>query len=212
MLRLALRTVPLFAVIVGFAMALGAYMNYSGVRGAYLDLIRDRMQMVAADVGTVIESAVSVGIPPAEQVTLPALLARQAEADPLIRAIAVVAPDGQPLFSSLPEGAPPPAPGAAGIARIERPALNDFGAEVARLVIFYDRSAPDARIDGFGTAVLADALPAGLVAILAGSLAAFLVLTRLHRRASRAAAGRDDPIAAADREIDEAAGRSGAAA
>ena len=39
MLKLALRTLPLFAVIVGFAMALGAYMNYSGVRGAYLEVL-----------------------------------------------------------------------------------------------------------------------------------------------------------------------------
>lgn len=210
MLRLALRTLPLFAVIVGFAMALGAYMNYSGVRGAYLDLIRDRMQMVATDVGTVIESAVSVGIPPAEQVTLPTLLARQAEADPIIRAIHVVAPDGRLLFSSEPE-ADAPQPGDAGeVLTIERPALNDFGVEVARLVIFYDRSASDARVEGFGRAILADALPAGLIAVLAGSLAAFLVLTRLHRRASRAAAGRDDAISTADRDMDEITGERGA--
>lgn len=211
MLRLALRTLPLFAVIVGFAMALGAYMNFSGVRGAYLDLIRDRMQMVATDVGTVIESAVSVGIPPAEQVTLPALLARQAEADPIIRAINVVAPDGRLLFSSEPETDAPPAGDAGEVLTIERPTLNDFGVEVARLVIVYDRSASSARIESFGRAILADALPAGLIAVLAGSLAAFLVLTRLHRRASLAAAGRDDAIAAAGREIEDAAGQPGAA-
>ncbi len=211
MLRLALRTLPLFAVIVGFAMALGAYMNYSGVRGAYLDLIRDRMQMVATDVGTVIESAVSVGIPPSEQVTLPTLLARQAEADPIIRAIHVVAPDGQLLFTSEPDAGAPQAGDAGEVLTIERPALNDFGVEVARLVILYDRSALDARIEGFGRAILADALPAGLIAVFAGSLAAFLVLTRLHRRASRVAVDRDDAIAAARREIDGPASQPGAA-
>lgn len=209
MLRLALRTLPLFAVIVGFAMALGAYMNYSGVRGAYLDLIRDRMQMVADDVGSVIEAAVSVGIPPAEQVTLPDLLARQAEADPLIRVIDVLAPGGAVLFSNRPESAHD---GTGGLATFHRPVLNDFGVEVARLVVAYDRTGPGERIDAFGRSVLADAIPAGLVAVLLGSLAAFLVLTRLHGRATRASDRDDDAIAAAAREIDAAGGeREGAA-
>ena len=50
MIRLALRTVPVFAVIIGFAMALAAYMNFSGVRSAYLDLIHSRMAMMAEDI------------------------------------------------------------------------------------------------------------------------------------------------------------------
>lgn len=210
MLRLALRTLPLFAVIVGFATALGAYMNYSGVRGAYLDLIRDRMELVADDVAVVIESAVSVGIPPAEQTTLPGLLARQAEADPMIRAIDVVAPEGGALFTSLPEGHQRSGD-QAGVLTLARPVHNDFGVEVARLVVTYDRLAPARRIDAFGRSILRDAIPAGLVAVLLGSLAAFLLLSRLNRRADRAASrSDDDAIAAADREIEAAAGDAAA--
>ena len=51
MVRLTLRILPVFAVIIGFAMALAAYMNFSGVRIAYLDLIRSRMAMMAEDIG-----------------------------------------------------------------------------------------------------------------------------------------------------------------
>ena len=50
MIRLALRTLPVFAVIIGFAMTLAAYMNFSGVRSAYLDLIHSRMAMMAEDI------------------------------------------------------------------------------------------------------------------------------------------------------------------
>jgi len=208
MLIFALRMLPLFAVIAGLALALGAYMTFSGVRGAYLDLIDSRMQMVAEDVGTVVEAAVSVGIAPAEQVTLPALLDRQAEADPLIRAIEALGPDGAVLFSSAPADT-----GAAGDAEqagsrllvVARPVLNDFGVEVAQIQVSYDAAVPGARLAGFGREVLADAVPAGLAAALAGSLAAMLVLTRLHRRALRAAADEDDALASAAREIDAAA-------
>lgn len=213
MLKLALRTLPLFAIIVGFAMALGAYMNFSGVRGAYLDLIRSRMQMVADDVGTVVDSAVSVGIPPAEQVTLPSLLTRQAEADPLILSIDAVAPDGRILFSSAPDRATQAEPTEEGdVFVLRRPVRNDFDVEVAEIYVRYDRAAPSGQVNGFGRAVLADALPAGLIAVLAGSLAAFLVLSHLHRRAGRVTdEGESDAIGAARRDIEAAAAEASGA-
>ena len=203
MLKLALRTLPLFAVIVGFAMALGAYMNYSGVRGAYLDLIDSRMEMVLDDLETNVQSAVSLGIPPAEQVTLPPFLRRLAEADPLIEAIDVAATDGTVLFSSDPARRGEREPEESGFA-ISRTVTNDFGAPVVALHVHYDARQPTQSIDRFGRAVLADALPAGLFAVLAGCLAAFLVLRRLHRRALQAVEhSQSDVIDAADRAIDE---------
>ena len=57
MIRLALRTMPVFAVIIGFAMTLAAYMNFSGVRSAYLDLIRARMAVMADGIGRDIAAA-----------------------------------------------------------------------------------------------------------------------------------------------------------
>ena len=202
MLKLAFRTLPLFAVIVGFAMALGAYMNYSGVRGAYFDLIASRMAMVLDDVATNVESAVSGGIQPSEQTLLPARLARLTEAEPLIRSIDVVAPDGKVLFTSAPGGKS--AEQRAGDAfRLTRTVKNDFGAPVTDLVVYYDRQAPSERIDRLGAAILSDALPAGILAALAGSLAAFLVLRQLYRRADRAVNSNSvDVIDVVEREID----------
>src|SRR6187397_2431960 len=100
MFRLASRTLPVFAVIIGFAMALAAYMNFSGVRSAYLELIRSRMAMMAEGIGNNIAAAQTVGIRLSEQTTLPALLARQATTDPLMLSIDVAAEDGSILFSS----------------------------------------------------------------------------------------------------------------
>ncbi|MEJ8571567.1 hypothetical protein [Microbaculum marinum] len=203
MLKLALRTLPLFAVIVGFAMALGAYMNYSGVRSAYLDLIASRMHMVLDDVAANVESAVSVGIPPAEQTTLPALLTRLVEADPLIRSISVVAPDGEVLFGSGSEADRTATPDADSF-EVGRTVTNDFGAPVVDLHVRYDRQAPTEKIDAFATAVLADAIPAGLLAALAGSLAALLILRRLHGRAARTVNhGIVDTIDIANREVEK---------
>ncbi len=202
MLKLAFRTLPLFAVIVGFAMALGAYMNYSGVRGAYFDLIASRMTMVLDDVATNVESAVSVGIQPSEQTLLPTLLARLTVADPLIRSIDVLTPDGEVLFTSAPGGTNAPA-NSKNAFRLARTVKNDFGASVAKLVVYYDRQAPSERIDKLGASILSDALPAGILAALAGSLAALLVLRRLHRRADRAVnANGVDVIDVVEREID----------
>jgi hypothetical protein len=202
MLKLALRTLPLFAVIVGFAMALGAYMNYSGVRGAYLDLIASRMQMVLDDVAANVESAVSVGIPPAEQTTLPALLTRLAEADPLIHSIDVETPDGTVLFSSTPRDAAADG-GKTNDFSVSRTVTNDFGAPVVDLHVHYDSTTPTANVDSFANSVLADALPAGLLAALAGSLAAFLILRRLHARAARTVNhGFPDTIDVAHRALD----------
>lgn len=202
MFQLAARTLPLFAVIVGVAMALGAYMNYAGVRSAYLDQIQSRLQMVLDDVGVSAESAVSVGIPPAEQVTLAPLLARLAGADPLIVSLDVVAPDDTVLFSSDPERIGDPTTQGPGVAALDRPVRNDFGARVASVVLRYDRRTVEQSTDSFGAAVLADALPAGLLAALAASLAAFAVLRGLHRRAERAADRLvPDTLAEVEREV-----------
>jgi hypothetical protein len=203
MLKLALRTLPFFAVIVGFAMALGAYMNYSGVRGAYLDLIESRMTMVLDDLATNVDSAVSVGIPPSEQTLLPSLLARLTEAESLIRSIEVEAPDGEVLFTSA-SGRKGTQVAVGNTFQLARTVKNDFGAPVAKLVVYYDRQAPTEKIDRLGASILSDALPAGILAALAGSIAAFLVLRQLHRRADRAVNSNSvDVIDVVEREIDE---------
>lgn len=208
MISLAIRTLPVFAVIIGFAMALAAYMNFSGVRSAYLDLIRSRMSMMADDIGTDIAAAHALGIRLSEQTTLPPLLARQAGSDPLMLSIDILGDNGQVLFSSD--------PGRVGLEdnaaldgrgfRQEHRIVNDFGAPVGVVVVRLDRAAVEGTIEAFRVDIFKNAVPAGLGAVLAGSLICLLLLVRLHRRAERSALGRagDDPIAKAAQEVEQA--------
>jgi hypothetical protein len=205
MIRLALRTLPVFAVIIGFAMALAAYMNFSGVRSAYLDLIRSRMIMMAEDIANNITTAQALGIRLAEQSTLPALLARQAAADPLMLSVDVVSETGETLFSSEQArvGTPHDATNDLRAFRHEQRIINDFGAPLGVVVIRLDRAAIDAQIDKFRFDILYGAVPAGLGAVIAGSIICLFLLTLLHRRARRSAVNpaSDDPIERAAREV-----------
>ncbi|WP_442579738.1 hypothetical protein ACSBOB_30340 [Mesorhizobium sp. ASY16-5R] len=205
MIRLALRTVPVFAVIIGFAMFLAAYMNFSGVRSAYLDLIRSRMAMTADGIGNDISTASTLGIRLTEQTTLPGLLARQAATDPLTLSIDVASDDGTVVFSSDAKrvGANDAAGGDASAFRQEDHIVNDIGAPVGTVVVRLNRSAIDAEIDRLRFDILNGAVPAGLFAVAAGSLICLLLLTNLHRRARRSALGQsdDDPIGRAAREM-----------
>lgn len=186
MLRLALRTVPLFAVIVGFAMALAAYMNFSGVRGAYLDLIRSRMATMAEDVHNDVNAALALGIRLPEQVTLPAVLARQAASDPLMLSIDVLGVDGEVVFSSdqARVGAPDRPAEDPRAFRYTRNIANDFGAPVGTVIVRLDNAVITANVERLWRDVVTNAIPAGIAAVIAGSFACFLLLTRLHRRAA----------------------------
>lgn len=206
MIRLAFRTLPVFAVIVGFAMFLAAYMNFSGVRSAYLDLIRSRMSMMADGIGNDISAAHALGIRLTEQTTLPDLLARQAAADPLTLSIDVADDGGKVVFSSdgtrvgSPDGA-----GADTLAfRQEERVVNDFGAPVGAVVIRLDRGAMDKEIDRLRLDIVNGAIPAGLAAVAAGCLICLLLLTRLHERVRRSIDQNpdDDPIRRASAEME----------
>jgi len=205
MIRLALRTLPVFAVIIGFAIFLAAYMNFSGVRSAYLDLIRSRMAMIAEEIGGDITAADSLVIGLAEQATLPRLLVLQASSDPRMLSIDVAAEDGRVLFSSDIDrvGMPDEAAADAGAFRLQQRLVNDFEAPVGTVVLRLDRSAMDAEIDGLRFDILRGAVPAALGAILAGCLLCLGLLTHLHRRARQSAEARtgDDPISRAAAEM-----------
>jgi hypothetical protein len=205
MLRLAVRTVPVFAVIIGFAMALAAYMNFSGVRSAYLDLIRSRMAMTAEGIGNDISTANTLGIRLTEQTTLPELLHRQAATDPLTLSIDVVSDDGNVVFSSDETRIGAADAGAADSSafRQERRIVNDLGERVGTVIVRLDRAAMDAEIDRLRFDILNGAIPAGLGAVAAGCLIALLLLSNLHRRARRSADEQsgDDPIAHAASEM-----------
>ncbi|WAP67629.1 class I SAM-dependent methyltransferase [Jiella pelagia] len=205
MIRLAIRTLPVFAVIIGFAMILAAFLNFSGVRTAYLDLIRSRMAMTAGAIATDIAKASSLGIRLPEQTTLPDLLARQSSAEPLLLSIDVEGSEGDILFSSDPArtGTLDDIAGDTGAFRHRQDVANDFGAPVGAVVVRLDRAAIDATIDKLRVDILTAAVPAGLGAVVAGCLIALLLLTRLHRIARRASDGRAgaEPLGSAEAEM-----------
>lgn len=206
MLRLAIRTVPVFAVILGFAVFLAAYMNFSGVRSAYLDIIRSRMAMTAQSIGNDISTASTLGIPLAEQVTLPDLLARQAAADPLTLSIDILSDGGKVVFSSDPErtGSQDAASGDIGAFRYEDHVTNDFGASIGSVVVRLDRSSITSEVDRLGFDILNGAIPTGLVAVVVGSLICLLLFMTLRRQARYAAEGsaRNDHIGQVTAEME----------
>lgn len=206
MFRLAFRTLPVFAVIIGFATFLAAYMNFSGVRSAYFDLIRSRMAMIAEGIGNDISAANALGIGLAEQATLPNLLTLQASTDPLTLSIDVAADDGKIIFSSDAGRIGVPDAGGAdgGAFRYEEHIVNDFDAPVGTVVIRFNRSAMDAEIEQLRFDILNGAVPAGVGAVIAGCLICLVLLTGLHRRARQSAEGRsgEDPISSAASEME----------
>lgn len=214
MLRLAVRTVPVFAVIIGFAMALAAYMNFSGVRSAYLDLIRSRMAMTADGIANDISTANALGIRLTEQTTLSELLRRQAATDPLTLSIDVAADGGKVVFSSDDARIATADTAAADshAFREEQRIVNDLGEPVGRVIVRLDRVAMDAEIGKLRFDILNGAVPAGLGAVAAGSLICLLLLSNLHRRARRSAGGQsdDDPIARAATEMERLQPEAGA--
>jgi hypothetical protein len=205
MFRLAIRILPVFAVIIGLAMALAAYMNFSGVRSAYLDLIRSRMAMMAEGIGNDISAARALGIRLTEQTTLSELLTRQTAADPLTLSIDVAADDGTIVFSSDQSrvGTPDGAGADSQAFRHEERIADDLGEAVGTVVVRLDRAAMDGEIDKLRFDVLSGAIPAGLGAVVAGSLICLLLLANLHRRALRSAdeGSDDDPIGRAASEM-----------
>lgn len=201
MLRLALGTLPVMLLILATALSLGGYLAFAAVRGAYTTSTESRFDVIADQLVAGIETAAALGIGVPEQVSLPDRLGDQAASDALIRSIAVVDPGGSVLFSggSAPEET-------AGLATREQPILNDFGAPVATLVIYYDASSIEERIDELRGTVL---FSAGLAVAGGGvtvALAIFLILAGLQRRARlyAEASGEDafaTPLALAAEEL-----------
>src|SRR5690606_7639653 len=140
------------------------------------DIIRSRMAMTAQSIGSDISTASTLGIPLAEQVTLPDLLARQAGADPLTLSIDVLSDSGKVTFSSDPErmGLQDAASGDVIAFRYEDHITNDFGASIGTVVVRLDQPSIASEVDGLGRDILRGAIPTGLVAVVLGSLICLL--------------------------------------
>ncbi len=190
MWRPAIRIVVLFAIIIGFSVALGAYMNYSSVRTAYLDAIHSRMHVVAADIVQVIETAQSLGIALAAQHMLPPLLEERYHASPLLQSIDVFGAQHRILFSS--------AAARVGVVldqpilqnnpyREVEPIVNTLGITTGGLLLRFDRKAIAHQLRELAGAIIDAALRAVLAALAIGGGGIMLLLIRLrHKSASPA--------------------------
>ncbi len=203
MLRLALGTMPLFAAIVGFAVALGAYMTYSSIMVSYRNVIESRLTVVAEQLVSAIETAQSLGIPLSEQVTLPPVLAAQVRSDPILMSIDLHARDGRILFSSDPVRtgrAVDPVEPEGGVLVLRRDIINDLGVTAGVLLLRYDEAPIAHETQRIARATRATALPVAALAVVVGSVGVLVIFGLMRRRALRRgealAAGTAEPIAA----------------
>ena len=102
MRKLSLTLLAALIPLVAASLALGSYLNYAGVRHNYLELVGARMSTVARRMANDAEVAMSLGVPLASQDVMNTALEREAEADPMILSVDVVADGGRVLFSSDP--------------------------------------------------------------------------------------------------------------
>lgn len=194
MWRLAVRVVVLFAVIIGFCVALGAYMNYSSVRTAYLGAIHSRLQVVADGIRHVIETAQSLGIGLAAQPTLTPLLKERHQVSPLLLSIDVYNTQHRVLYSSAPARVGSRLSATAirnGTYREVEPVVNNLGLTTGGLLLRFDRKLIDQKLNGLAWAVLDATLPALFGALAIGCGGVMLLLIRLRRQTTSA----DDLVA-----------------
>ncbi len=100
MRRLSLTVLLVLAPLMAASLALGAYLNYASVRNTYVTMVGERMEVVARRIAGDAQVALGFGLPLAGQDALSRTLAREAEADPVILSVDVVASSGEVLFSS----------------------------------------------------------------------------------------------------------------
>lgn len=186
MARITLGLIAVFALIAAACVAFGAYFSYVTLLNAHRGVIEARFGIAAERVAEVAEQAASLGIALPAQVTLPALLEREAGVEPGIRSMDLADERGVILFSSEPArvGAAEETNGGRGLTR---PVRNDLNEVIGRVVVRYDP-----HVLAAGAAALGDDLRAIAWPALAGAAAATIVIglllaATLHRAVRRAA-------------------------
>ncbi|ORE93029.1 hypothetical protein ATO13_14645 [Stappia sp. 22II-S9-Z10] len=174
MRKLSLTLLAALIPLVAASLALGSYLNYAGVRHNYLELVGARMSTVARRMANDAEVAMSLGVPLASQDVMNTALEREAEADPMILSVDVVADGGRVLFSSDParrDTAEPAADPAA--IRHEVPIASAFGTREGAAVVRTSNAAVEGALGDMGRSILWLSLAATLLGILvvAGAVA-----------------------------------------
>lgn len=186
MARITLGLIAVFALIAAACVAFGAYFSYVTLLNAHRGVIEARFGIAAERVAAVAEQAASLGIALPAQVTLPALLEREAGVEPGIRSMDLADERGVILFSSDPArvGTAEEKAGARGLAR---PVRNDLNEEIGRVVVRYDPHVLAAGAAALGEDLRTIAWPALAGAAAATIIIGLLLAATLHRAVRRAA-------------------------
>lgn len=83
-----------------FAVGMATFLNFYKYQATFEQLVRTRMLVIGYGVENSIQGSLNIGLAFNELTTVPALLARESKADPLITGIDVFTTDGKVLYST----------------------------------------------------------------------------------------------------------------
>lgn len=175
MLQFPGRIFATICIIVALCLGLGAYMSYAAARTTYLEGIASRMRMLAGQVASAMETSQSMGIAVAEQVAVPALLAREAKGVPLLEGFIVRLPDHSVVFQNDRPGRP------ADRTVVSVPVTNDLGETTALVEAVYDAGPVRTALAGVAWTIGGAALAAAACAIALAGLGVFVLLRPMQR-------------------------------
>lgn len=180
--RTALRLVPVYALVCGLGVAIGAYLDFVALRSAYLDVVRTRFTALAGQVVTNAETSLTLRTPLAEQETLVAFAQREQGLDPLILSIDIADANEIILLSTQAARAGSKIAVSADALLLREPIRDDIARTVGHVAIRYDARRVGETVDRLWSDMLQIALPVALIAVLVGSLLSGLLLNRLAKR------------------------------
>ena len=93
-----------------FAVGMAVLLNYFKYRSTADRLIHARLTVIGKGIENSIQASLALGLTFNELTTLPSLIERERQADPLIREIKVFDPKGQPIYSTNAQGMTQAAP------------------------------------------------------------------------------------------------------
>lgn len=197
-----------------FAIGMATFLNYFKYQGTLKQIVQTRLLVVAGGIENSIQSALGVGMSFAEIPTLPALLARERGADPLISGIDVFDPGGRILYSTAAErvGTHVPATWLAMFrregagerewiaARLDEPVTglavrNNFDLTIGHVAVRYSRAGIEANLGAMARHLMLIAALAAVVSAIVVVSGLMLVFGRFERdmRAAEARVAGGEP-------------------
>lgn len=197
--RLIARTIAFVAALLVGGLCLAGWMGLSAIQGAHQTAMEGAIGVALDDIGRTVEAGARLGIAPAEQANLHAVIASESTGVPMLHRISVLDARGAVLASGPSIGPEPTAPG-----QLRRPVLDDLGEPIAVIAGHYDTAPIRRQTTALGRTLLGAGT---LAALVLGLLAALLIrrgvapIQRLVQAPEMALAA-SAPLAALDAALD----------